>query len=66
MDNCEYRLSEWMLERRKEFEEARWKTARERGTVDIVKTKISVIGGALDEADARDCWTDGIIRRWKK
>ena len=46
------------------FEKARCKTPRERGTVDIVKTNISVIGGALDELDAGDSWIDGIMTRW--
>ena len=59
MDNCEYWLSEWMLESVKEFEEeARWKTPRERGTVDIVKRSQWLLAGALNEYDTGEKGTD--------
>ena len=65
-DQEQGRIALWMLESVKEFEEeAFWKTPRERGTLEIFKTKISVIGGALDGAGAGDSSTDG-SRRWTK
>ena len=45
------------------LEETRCKTPRQRGTVDIVKKNVEVIGGALDEDDASDGCIDGVIRR---
>ena len=57
MNKCRYRLSEWILESGKEFEEeARCKTPRERANMDIVKKNISVIGGSLGELNAGDSW----------